>query len=73
MAFCFQVAKKASVLKRRKSRQKLDTTNPDAMLTEEHFMENSADPSTKSSVGKLFGDLTYISTRIVFLKENFLL
>ena len=42
------------------------------MLTEEHFMENSADPSTKSSVGKLFGDLTYISTtRIVFLKRTF--
>ena len=56
-------------MKRRKSRQKLDTTNPDAMLTEEHFMENSADPSTKSSVGKQFGDLTYISTRIVFLNS----
>ena len=43
----FQVAKNATVLKRRKSRQKLDT-NLDTMMTEEHFIDNS----DKTSVGK---------------------
>ena len=48
----FQVAKKASVLKRRKSRQKLDSNAENLAQTDDHLCIDSSENS-KATIGKI--------------------